>query len=115
MNDDKRDKKNIKASIDDLSQAIRDAIGENLETLKLVDMEVTQITPENAGITPEDEAENERDKETHDGSIVLPMIPLRGVSVFPNTVLHFDIGREKSIKALEKSMLLNQQVFLVTE
>lgn len=115
MNDDKRDKKNIKASIDDLSQAIRDAIGENLETLKLVDMEVTQITPENAGITPEDEAENERDKETHDGSIVLPMIPLRGVSVFPNTVLHFDIGREKSIKALEKSMLLNQQVFLVTQ
>lgn len=115
MNDDKKDKKNIKASIDDLSQAIREAIGENLETLKLVDMEVTQITPENAGITPEDEAENQRDKDTHDGSLVLPMIPLRGVSVFPHTVLHFDIGREKSIKALEKSMLLNQQVFLVTQ
>lgn len=111
----KKNKKNIKASIDDLSQAIREAIGENLDTLKLVDMEVTQITPENAGITPEDEAENERDKETDDGSIVLPMIPLRGVSVFPSTVLHFDIGREKSIKALEKSMLLNQQVFLVTQ
>ncbi|MDD2216976.1 MAG: endopeptidase La [Eubacteriales bacterium] len=110
-----KNKKNIKASIEDLSQAIKDAIGENLDTLKLVDMEVTKITPENAGITHGDEEENEKDKETDDGSIVLPMIPLRGVSVFPSTILHFDIGREKSVKALEKSMLLNQQVFLVTQ
>ena len=38
----------------------------------------------------------------------LPMIPLRGLSVFPNMVLHFDIGREKSINALEKAMVNNQ-------
>ena len=31
----------------------------------------------------------------------IPVIPLRGLTVFPNMVLHFDIGREKSINALE--------------
>ncbi|QAT44056.1 endopeptidase La [Aminipila luticellarii] len=43
------------------------------------------------------------------------MIPLRGLSVFPSMVLHFDIGREKSINALEKAMIMNQQVFLATQ
>ena len=42
----------------------------------------------------------------------LPMIPLRGLSVFPNMVLHFDIGREKSINALEKAMIMNHNIFL---
>lgn len=45
----------------------------------------------------------------------LPMIPLRGLSVFPNMVLHFDIGREKSIKALEKAMVMNQYIYLVSQ
>lgn len=45
----------------------------------------------------------------------LPMIPLRGLSVFPNMVLHFDIGREKSINALEKAMVLNQYIFLTAQ
>jgi len=45
----------------------------------------------------------------------LPMIPLRGLSVFPNMVLHFDIGREKSINALEKAMVNNQYVFLSSQ
>lgn len=44
-----------------------------------------------------------------------PMIPLRGLSVFPNMVLHFDIGREKSINALEKAMVMNQHIFLVSQ
>ena len=48
-------------------------------------------------------------------SIVLPMIPLRGLSVFPNMVLHFDIGREKSINALEKAMITNQHIFLTSQ
>lgn len=42
----------------------------------------------------------------------MPMIPLRGLSIFPYMVLHFDIGREKSISALEKAMMMNQMVFL---
>ena len=46
---------------------------------------------------------------------VMPMIALRGLTVFPNMVLHFDIGREKSIVALERAMMLNQIVFLATQ
>ena len=45
----------------------------------------------------------------------LPMIPLRGLSVFPNMVLHFDIGREKSINALERAMVNNQYIFLASQ
>ena len=44
-----------------------------------------------------------------------PMIPLRGLTVFPNMVLHFDIGREKSINALEKAMIMNQHIFLSSQ
>lgn len=50
-----------------------------------------------------------------DGRLVLPLIPLRGLTIFPNMVLHFDIGREKSINALEKAMINDQYIFLVTQ
>lgn len=30
-------------------------------------------------------------------SILLPVIPLRGITIFPNMIIHFDIGREKSV------------------
>ncbi len=50
-----------------------------------------------------------------DGSLILPMIPLRGLTIFPNMVLHFDIGREKSINALEKAMINNQYIFLTAQ
>ncbi|QAT39379.1 endopeptidase La [Clostridium sp. JN-9] len=46
---------------------------------------------------------------------VLPLIPLRGISVFPYMVLHFDVGREKSILALEEAMLNNQEIFLASQ
>jgi ATP-dependent Lon protease len=46
---------------------------------------------------------------------ILPLIPLRGLSVFPHMVLHFDVGREKSIKALEEAMLKDQRVLLTTQ
>ena len=49
------------------------------------------------------------------GVMELPMIPLRGLSVFPNMVLHFDIGREKSINALEKAMIMNHNIFLASQ
>ncbi len=42
----------------------------------------------------------------------IPMIPLRGLTVFPYMVLHFDIGREKSISALEEAMITDQLIFL---
>ncbi len=46
---------------------------------------------------------------------VIPVIPLRGLAVFPHMVLHFDVGREKSIKALEQAMLIDQLIFLTTQ
>lgn len=45
----------------------------------------------------------------------MPVIPLRGISIFPTMVIHFDVGREKSVSALEHAMLSDQTVFLVTQ
>ena len=45
----------------------------------------------------------------------MPVIPLRGISIFPTMVIHFDVGREKSVSALEYAMLSDQTVFLVTQ
>ena len=53
----------------------------------------------------------EQDKKT----VNLPLIPLRGLSIFPYMVLHFDVGRKKSIKALEAAMAKDQRIFLTTQ
>ncbi len=45
----------------------------------------------------------------------LPLIPVRGMCVFPNTVIHFDVGREKSIHALEEAMVEDQFIFLAAQ
>ncbi|MBE6071142.1 MAG: endopeptidase La [Clostridium butyricum] len=45
----------------------------------------------------------------------IPLIPLRGLTVFPNVVVHFDVGREKSIAAIEQAMLEEQEVFLAAQ
>ncbi|MGL4730511.1 MAG: endopeptidase La [Clostridium sp.] len=47
--------------------------------------------------------------------IKLPLIPLRGLSIFPYNVLNFDVGREKSIVALEAAMTKDQKIFLVAQ
>ena len=47
--------------------------------------------------------------------ITLPVIPLRGITIFPNMIIHFDIGREKSLAALEDAMLQNGEIFLVSQ
>jgi ATP-dependent Lon protease len=47
--------------------------------------------------------------------VILPLIPLRGITIFPYMVMHFDVGREKSILALEDAMLNNQEIFLVSQ
>ncbi|MDM0453859.1 endopeptidase La [Clostridium perfringens] len=44
--------------------------------------------------------------------LILPLIPLRGLTVFPNMVIYFDVGREKSIEAVEKAMAGDQKIFL---
>ena len=48
-------------------------------------------------------------------TIDLPVIPLRGLMIFPNMVLHFDVGRKKSVIALEQGMTEQQKVFLVSQ
>jgi ATP-dependent Lon protease len=45
----------------------------------------------------------------------LPLIPLRGISIFPHMVIHFDVGREKSVQALEKSMMDDSLILLCTQ
>lgn len=45
----------------------------------------------------------------------LPLLPLRGLLVFPSMVLHLDVGRKKSIAALEKAMMEEQNIFLAAQ
>ncbi len=45
----------------------------------------------------------------------MPVLPLRGMMVFPHMVLHFDVGRPKSVAALEKAMMGDQRIFLVAQ
>ena len=45
----------------------------------------------------------------------LPILALRGLNVFPNMTIHFDVGRRKSIRAVEEAMRGNQEIFLVTQ
>jgi ATP-dependent Lon protease len=46
---------------------------------------------------------------------VLPTIALRGTTVLPGMILHFDVSRERSIKAIEEAMLHDQKIFLITQ
>lgn len=46
---------------------------------------------------------------------MLPLLPLRGMLVFPSIVLHLDVGRDKSIAALETAMLNDQLIFLAAQ
>jgi ATP-dependent Lon protease len=46
---------------------------------------------------------------------VLPMLPLRGILVFPYMVIHLDVGREKSVQAIEEAMIQDRHIFLATQ
>ena len=47
--------------------------------------------------------------------IIVPLLPLRGLLVYPTMVLHLDVGREKSVQALEKAMVDDHLIFLTTQ
>lgn len=47
--------------------------------------------------------------------MALPLIPLRGISIFPNMIIHFDVGREKSKAAIEAAMEKQTDIFLATQ
>ena len=45
----------------------------------------------------------------------LPLIPLRGLTIFPNMVIHFDVGRDKSIAAVNDALINNQYIFVAAQ
>ncbi|UKS64229.1 endopeptidase La [Rossellomorea marisflavi] len=45
----------------------------------------------------------------------VPLLPLRGLLVYPTMVLHLDVGRERSVQALEKAMMDDHMIFLTTQ
>ena len=45
----------------------------------------------------------------------IPMLPLRGILVFPYMIIHLDVGREKSISALEEAMVHDRLIMLATQ
>lgn len=47
--------------------------------------------------------------------LVMPLIPLRGMTILPDAVIHFDLNREKSIKALEYAMMKGGKLFLAAQ
>lgn len=47
--------------------------------------------------------------------VTIPVLALRGLTVFPQLTLHFDVGRAASIQALEEAMGENREIFLVTQ
>ena len=46
---------------------------------------------------------------------ILPLIPLRGITIFPHMILHFDVGREKSLLAIEEAMINGEEIFLASQ
>ena len=53
--------------------------------------------------------------ETEERVTMLPVLPLRGLVVFPGTVLSFDVGRKKSSAALKAAMERDQLIFAVAQ
>lgn len=48
-------------------------------------------------------------------TVILPSVALRGITVMPDMIVHFDITREKSVQAIEKAMQGDQKVFLIAQ
>ena len=47
--------------------------------------------------------------------VTLPLVPLRGIVVYPNMIMHLDVGRDTSVNALEAAMVGNRRIFLVAQ
>ena len=45
----------------------------------------------------------------------MPVLPLRGVTIFPEMIMHFDVGRERSLKALDEAMKQNELILAVAQ
>lgn len=51
-------------------------------------------------------------KDYNDKSVSMPMVALRGLVIFPQMTMHFDVGRQKSIKAIKSAMEQKKNIFL---
>ncbi len=47
--------------------------------------------------------------------VELPVLPLKGLVVFPDMILHFDVGRKRSKAAVEAAMLNNKEIFVTKQ
>lgn len=54
-------------------------------------------------------------EKNYNNYIDMPVVPLRGLVVFPEMVLHFDVGRKKSIAAIKEAMKSDSEIFLVCQ
>ncbi|MCD7947399.1 MAG: endopeptidase La [Oscillospiraceae bacterium] len=52
---------------------------------------------------------------TESNTVIMPVLALRGLTIFPNMLLHFDVARENSIQALDEAMSGSQPIFLVAQ
>lgn len=67
----------------------------------------------------ENEAEMEEKREIDSmkeaGPLELPAVTLRGMTILPDMIIHFDLSREKSVLAVEAAMMGSQRLFAVTQ
>ncbi len=55
------------------------------------------------------------DTQNINNNVIVPVLPLRGLVVFPQSLIHFDVGRSKSITAINKAMRRDQLIFLTAQ
>lgn len=63
----------------------------------------------------EEQMSVEKQNEESNRNINLPSVALRGLAILPDMIIHFDLSRAKSILAVEKAMMGDQRLFLVTQ
>lgn len=57
----------------------------------------------------------EEQNEELNKTVILPSVALRGLTILPDMIIHFDLSRPKSILAVEKAMMGDQRLFLVAQ
>lgn len=76
---------------------------EAIEEVNIEELEITEKT------------EEQKDGPTNENFQIMPAVTLRGLTVFPDMIIHFDLSREKSALAVEAAMMGSQRLFVVTQ
>ncbi len=58
---------------------------------------------------------SQNDNSIRDPEILLPAVPLRGLTILPDMIIHFDLNRSKSVQAVEKAMMNESTLFVVAQ